>query len=176
MKVAVGSTNPVKIKAAREAFKDVWSKKKWIVEGIGVSSGVRKQPMSDKESIKGALSRAKKAIKVLKADFGIGIEGGLQKIENKWFDCGWVVVIDKKGKIGIASSLRAHTPPKMLNMVKKGLELGEVDDIFFKKKNSKQAEGHFGLLTKNLVTRTGGYKDAVVMALASFIHPELFER
>lgn len=175
MRVAVGSQNPVKIKAAKQGLKAVWPKKIWEVSGVDVSSGVSDQPMSDTESIKGARTRARKAIRKLNADFGIGVEGGLQKIGKNWFDSGWVVVVDKKGKLGIASSIKAHTPPKMVNMVKKGIELGDVDDMLFGRKNSKQAEGHFGLVTNNLITRTRGYKDAVIMALSRFINPSLFE-
>jgi inosine/xanthosine triphosphatase len=175
MKVGIGSDNPVKIRATRLAFKAVWPDKGWEFFGTKVISGVSKQPMSDTECLKGATARAKQAIKVTKSDYGVGIEGGLQKIGKRWFDSGWVVVIDRKGKMGIGSSVRAHTPAKMVRMIRKGIELGEVDDILFGKKNSKQAEGHFGLITKNLVTRTRGYKDAVIMALASFIHPKLFE-
>ncbi|HJY98598.1 MAG TPA: inosine/xanthosine triphosphatase [Patescibacteria group bacterium] len=175
MKVAIGSQNPVKLKAVKLAFEAVWPKKKWVVTGADVSSGVSFQPMSDLESIKGATTRAKKAMRQIKADFGVGIEGGLQKTGGRWFDCGWVVVIGKKGEVGIASSVKAHTPSKMMVMVKKGMELGDVDDILFEKKNSKQAEGHFGLITNNLVTRTQAYKDAVVMALSRYIHPALFD-
>jgi inosine/xanthosine triphosphatase len=174
MKIAVGSENPVKIEAVKKAFKVVWPKKKWEVVGIDVFSGVSAQPMSDSESIKGATTRARKALRKTDSFYGIGIEGGLQKIDKKWFDSGWVVIVDKRGKIGVASSVRAHTPSKMLKMIKKGVELGVVDDILFGKKNSKQKEGHFGLITNNLITRTKGYTDAVIVALASFIHPKLF--
>src|SRR3989344_4029632 len=95
MKVAVGSKNPVKIEAVKRAFEIIWPEKKWDVLGVEVSSGVSNQPMSDLESIKGATTRAKRAIKALKADFGVGLEGGLQKIKKDWFDCGWIVVINK---------------------------------------------------------------------------------
>ena len=26
---------------------------------------------------------------------GIGLEGGVNKIGDKWFECGWIAVIDK---------------------------------------------------------------------------------
>ena len=61
MKVAIGSTNPVKIAAVKSAFKKVWPNKKFTFKGIKVNSGVSHQPMSDIESIKGAGNRAKKA-------------------------------------------------------------------------------------------------------------------
>ena len=70
MKVAVCSTNPVKIEATRQAFAKVWPKEKWEIISVEVESGVSNQPMSDKESIKqaaygltrvGQLSSTKKA-------------------------------------------------------------------------------------------------------------------
>ena len=175
MKIAVGSTNPVKIQATKDAFKTLWSKKKWVTEGISVHSGVSDQPMSDKESIKGATSRAKKALKALNADFGVGFEGGLQKIGECWFDCGWAVVVNKNGKKGIASTVRIETPVKLVKLIHQGKELGEANDLYFKKENSKQEQGHFGLMTNGAITRTQGYRDGLIMALTRFLHPDLWE-
>jgi inosine/xanthosine triphosphatase len=175
MKIAVGSTNPVKINAVKLAFKKVFKNQKIIVKGIEVSSGITNQPMSDKESLKGAHNRAKKSLNEMNFDFGVGIEGGLQKIGNNWFDCGWVIVIDRKLTEGIGTSIRMQISSKMIKMVKTGLELGEVDDLLFKTNNSKQQQGHFGLMTNNLVSREKCYTDAVLSALSRFIHPEIFE-
>lgn len=175
MKVAVGSMNPVKVNAVKEAFEKLFPDKKWEVIGVDVKSGVSDQPMSDEESIKGARSRAKKAIKKLDAHFGVGLEGGLHKIRKHWFDCGWIVVVNKKGEEGIGSSIRIQMSKKMMKLVFSGKELGEVSDILFNKVNSKQAEGHFGIMTKNLITRTHGYLDGVLSALSRFVHPKLFE-
>jgi len=174
MKIAVGSQNPVKIKSVELAFKAVWPDKEWEVLSIDVSSGVSDQPMSDEESIKGAGNRAKQAIEKTQADYGVGIEGGIQKIGENYFDCGWVVILDKEKNQGIGSTIRMIAPLKMIEMVKQGMELGKVDDILFNKSNSKQAQGHFGLMTNNAVTRTDGYKDGVIAALSRFLHPDLF--
>lgn len=174
--VAVGSKNPVKVEAVRLAFSDIWPDIEWEVKGLDVPSGVSNQPMSDKESVKGAANRAKKALKELQADFGVGIEGGVQKIGHEYVDSGWIIVIEKSGKMGIGSSIRMHTPHKMMKMVlEEGLELGDACDILFKRKNTKQAEGQFGLLTKNLITRTDAYRSGVVSALVRFINPELYD-
>lgn len=176
MKIAVGSTNPAKLQAVTLAFSEVWPDERWEIVGVDVSSGVASQPMSDKESIKGAMNRAKRAIKQIDADFGVGLEGGIHKIGKEWFDKGWIVVIDKHGKKGMGTSINMHTPPKMIEMILKDkLELGEINDILFKTKNSKHGDGHFGLMTKNLITRTEGYKDGVISALVRFIHPEFYE-
>lgn len=174
MKIAVGSKNPVKIAAVKQAFEKVFPEKQWDVEGIDVASGVSDQPMSDVESITGARNRAEKSRDALAADYGVGLEGGLQQIGDAWFDCGWIVILDKSGIEGIGSSVRMHTPDKMIAMVHEGMELGHINDKLFGIENSKQGDGHFGLMTKNAITRTSGYTEAVIAALARFIRPEVF--
>lgn len=174
MKIAVGSENPVKINAVKHAFSLVWPKKKFNVMGIAVKSGVSEQPMSDAECVKGATQRAKKSMKELGTDYGVGLEGGLNKIGSRWFDCGWCVVIDRKGITGLGTSARMHTPRKIMDFVWQGKEIGDADDFLFNTKFSKKKGGHFGLMTNGLITRTDAYKDCIVFALSRFLHPELF--
>jgi non-canonical (house-cleaning) NTP pyrophosphatase len=102
------------------------------------------------------------------------MEGGLQKIGKEWFDSGWQVVVDKKGIVGIGSTIKMNTPPKMVKMIKSGIELGDVNDILFNKKNTKHGQGHFGLMTNNHITREHGYMDGLISALARFMTPEVF--
>jgi len=174
MKVTVGSKNPVKISAVKQAFLTVFPDETWEVVGIDVKSGVSDQPMSDKESIKGATNRANRALRQAKSDFGVGLEGGLQKIGKYWFDCGWIVIVKKNGEIGIGSTIKMITPERLMKLIHEGTELGAANDIVFGKKNSKHAEGHFGLMTNNALTRTRGYTDGVIAALSRFLHPHLF--
>lgn len=174
MKVAVGSLNPVKIECVKQAFEALWPAKQWQVEGVEVNSGVSDQPMSIPESIKGARQRARTAIKELDADYGVGLEGGLHKEDGTWFDYGWVVIVDKDGTEGSGSTIHMEVPPKVMKLIEDGLELGHANDEVFGRSNSKQAEGHFGLMTNNVITRTHGYRDAVVTALSRFTHSEVF--
>jgi len=174
MTVAVGSRNPVKVSSVEKAFNTVWPNENWIVEGTDVSSGVSDQPMSDEESIKGARSRAKQALEKTGADYGVGQEGGIQKIGNDCFVNGWMIVIDKNGNEGIGSTIKMIVPPKMMALVNEGKEVGTANDIIFGLNNSKQNAGHFGILTNGFIDRTGCYKDGIISALARFIHPELF--
>ncbi len=176
MKIAVGSTNPVKINATKIAFEKVWPKKKWQVMSLEILSGVSSQPKSDTESIKGATNRAKGALLKSKADFAVGIEGGITKIENIWFDTAWMVVINKKGTKGVASSINMPTPPSFIKKVQAGMEIGHLDDEVFKRKNSKHQEGHYGLMTKGLITRQDGYIHGVISALTVFMHSQLFKK
>lgn len=175
MKIAVGSKNPIKIKAVEQAFKKVWPRKKWQVLGLDISSGVSSQPMSDAESIKGATNRAKGALEKSKADFGVGIEGGLHSIGTEWFDTAWIVVISKNGDKGIGSTYRLQTPKLIMKMIKKGLEIGEANDKIFNLKNSKQKAGHFGLMTNGIITRSDAYTYGIICALSRFIVPAVFD-
>lgn len=174
--VAVGSKNPVKINSVKIAFERVWPNESWKIEGVNVKSDVSDQPMSDEESIRGAGNRAQKALKKLSADFGVGLEGGLQKISGIWFDSGWMVVVDKSGHKGIGSSVKSPVPKKIMKIVVgEKQELSFAIDKIFNAKNLKQNQGHFGVMTKNLITRTTGYTDGLIMALTAFIHRNLFE-
>ncbi len=174
MKVAVGSTNPIKIEAVRQAFTTVWPDESWEIEGINVESGVSQQPMSDEESIDGARNRAQRAQKALQAEWGVGLEGGMQKINEYWFTCGWMVVIDQDGKEGIGSTVNMVVPPKVMELIDQGIELGVANDMVFQQMNSKHAEGHFGLMTNNRITRMSGYQEGLIAALVRFIRPEVF--
>jgi inosine/xanthosine triphosphatase len=142
--IAIGSLNPVKVQAVEDAFTLVFPEFKILSKGIEVSSGVSNQPMSDEESIRGARKRAKDARDVCDADFGVGIEGGLQKTDGLWFDTGWIVVVDKKGNEGIGSTIKMEVPEMILQMIHDGKELGEVIDVVFGTDNAKQKKGILG--------------------------------
>jgi len=175
MKVIVGTRNPIKINSVVQAFTKVWPNEVWDVMGSDVKSGVSSQPLSDEETIKGAINRARAALNsIADGEYGVGIEGGLNQINDTWFDCGWVVVVNRDNLEGYGSSARVVTPPKMMSFINQGMELGEVVDQVFGTHNAKQKEGHFGLMTNNIITRESGYVDGVVMALVRFIHPYLF--
>ncbi len=174
--IAVGSRNPVKIEAVRLAFTKIWPDDVWEAVGYKTQSGVSAQPMSAAESQTGAKNRAIAALKQnADAWYGVGIEGGLEQIGDNWYDCGWCVVVDRDGFEGIASSARIPTPESIMKHIRNGAELGDAIDNIFNRKNTKQAEGHFGLMTNNAVTRTSGYVQGVCLALSRFLHPKLFE-
>lgn len=171
IKVAIGSENPVKIQAVKNAFLSLWPKKKFRFVQVKVKSIVSSQPMSDAESVRGASYRASQALKQTQADYGIGLEAGLSQVNNDYFTRGWIVVVDKKGNKGIASSLSAPVPKKILNEIKQGKELAEVIDGISGITNIKQKQGYFGYLTDNLITRKQAYTEGVIIALARFKKP-----
>ncbi len=176
MRVAVGSLNPVKIAAAAGGFTAVWPDTAWRCEGIAVPSGVRDQPLGNSECIRGARNRAIRARSAIDAGYGVGVESGLEEIDGVWFSTGWVVIVDRHGVEGMSSSLWRPVPLPSMDLVREGMELGAANDVVFGKSNSKQGAGLIGLLTNDLLTREGVFRDAVISALSVFNHQDLFQR
>lgn len=174
MLLAVGSRNPVKVEASRLGFATFWPNSVWTVTACASPSGVRDQPMSDDEARHGATSRAHHALHTTAADFGVGLEGGLQKHGTHWFNSGWAVVVNKSGLIGVATTIRMAVPAPLMEHVARGFELGVACDLVFGAKNSKQHAGHYGLMTAGLIDRTSAFRDAVVAAIADLAHAEGF--
>ena len=79
MKVAVGSNNPVKVKAVENVFSRIFGNV--TVEARKVASGVPPQPFGN-DTVKGAITRAKNAYKSGSYDYGVGIEAGLSDVEG----------------------------------------------------------------------------------------------
>lgn len=173
MIVAVGSTNPTKTKPVKKIFTKHFKDVK--VACVGVDSGVGEQPQEDEEAYRGALNRARKALREAHgASFGVGIEGGLHKHSYGWFERSIVVIVDKKGRIGVGSSGGLVLPDKVIKEVKAGKTLEEVIDTMFATKRIGRGIGMFGLFTKGVVTRSKGVEHGVAFALARFLHEDLY--
>tara|TARA_B110000263_G_C15278322_1_gene496978 strand:+ start:1199 stop:1738 length:540 start_codon:yes stop_codon:yes gene_type:complete len=172
IQVLVGSKNPTKINAVKKAFNAIFTKKQFIVKGKSVPSGVSDQPMSEEETKKGALNRLCYLEKKYSANFYVGIEGGVDYDEGTMVAFAWVYTSNKllfgKGKTSLF-----QIPKEIQNLIESGVELGEADDIVFKRKNSKNKDGAVGILTNKNITRTNYYKNAVIMSLIPFFNKKL---
>jgi len=173
-KVIVASRNPVKIKATEIGFKKVFPDLEFEFIGISVPSGVNDQPMNDEETLQGAINRTKNArAEYPQADYWVGLEGGVDPKEDGLMAFAWIAVLGKE-KTGKARSAAFFLPPPVVKLIRQGNELGDADDIVFGHKNSKQAGGAIGLLTKNVSSRTQVYADTVLLALIPFCNLELY--
>lgn len=173
MRVCVGSTNPTKVRAVERVFCRVF--KDVEVIGLDIDPGVPVQPTSEREIIRGAVARAKKALRAGRGDYGVGIEGGIARFGRRWYNLGLAVVVDKRGRIGTGTSGWFECPPKILKKLKKGKELGEIMDELVGKKGTKRDEGAIGIFTRGAVDRTSLYEHAVWMALCRFLSPQFFD-
>ena len=170
-KVFIASRNPVKINATKKAFKEVFSDR-FEFKGVSVDSLVSDQPMSNDETLKGATNRLQN-IKHLEADYLVSIEGGVDLLDNNYEAFAWIVISDKN-KIGKAKTASFALPLKISKLIKEGYELGDADDMVFKRSNSKQQNGAVGILTNNLIDRTEYYVHAIILALIPFTNSKLY--
>lgn len=173
-KVVIASKNPVKIQAVKNGFEKMFPKQEFEFVGVSVPSDVADQPFSNDETFLGAKNRADNASNEIKdADFFIGIEGGVEYIENEMGSFAWVV-IKSAGKYGKARTGTFFLPKQVVELIKDGKELGEADDIVFRRNNSKQENGAVGILTGDVIDRTKYYTEAVILALIPFKNVDLY--
>lgn len=174
-KVIVASNNPVKIKATEMGFRRMFPNEIFEVKGVSAKSNVLDQPMSEKETLLGATNRANNVSKIVPGvDFWVGIEGGLEEIDDGMEAFAWIVIKSKDGVMGKGRTGSFFLPQKVAALIKEGRELGEADDIVFGRTNSKQANGSVGLLTGDVLTRVSFYEPAVILALIPFKNPKLY--
>ncbi len=174
MLVSVGSKNPVKIACVEEAFREYWPEAR--AEGAAVPSGVPHQPRTAHEAFTGALNRAHAALKAAPAArHGVGLEGGTIEDEHGMWAYAWIVIAGRDGRIGKGQTGRYLLPEGVASLIRdRGMELGEADDLFFGRSDSKSREGAVGILSDGRLDRRQLYKQAVTMALIAFVHPELY--
>lgn len=174
MLVAVGSTNPAKLDAVREAILRVWPQAQ--VQGVGVDSGVSEMPMSDAECLAGARNRARAARETLAASVGVGLEGGVQREGDMLLLVGWAAVCAADGREGVAGTARLPLPALIAERVIAGEELGPVMDDLLGEHKSNHRGGAVGALTAGLVLRADAFAMAVSYALAPFVAGEFYGR
>ena len=172
--LVIASTNPVKIQATVNGFQRVFPGSEVNVVAVAVPSHVAHQPMSDEETLRGALNRSANAQAAHpQADYWIGIEGGVQPIGQQLTAFAWIAVRSKE-MIGKGRTGTFFLPPAVVELIRQGKELGEADDIVFSRSNSKPDTGAVGLLTDNVIDRAQLYVHAIILALIPFKNETLY--
>ncbi len=173
-KVIVASKNPVKINCTKEGFEKIFPESSYDFEGVYVPSDVSDQPMTDEETLQGAINRARNARQHSPdADFWVGIEGGIDEVEDGMIAFAWVAVLSND-QIGKSRTSTFYLPPKVVQLIHEGIELGYANDEVFGEKNSKHKGGAVGSLTGGVLGRTEYYVQAVMLALVPFRNLEIY--
>jgi inosine/xanthosine triphosphatase len=177
MKVLVGSLNPVKINCTKIAFEKYF--KDVEVVGYSVKSGVSDQPISEEETFLGAKNRAKALLdknktENLNADYFVGIEGGVMKMSNKWFELGCFCIIDKNSREAFGTSPSFELPDSITEKLLNRVELGDIVDELTGQKNSKQSGGAIAYFSKNVLTRQSLYESGLISAIVPFLNQEMY--
>jgi len=174
--IVVASTNPVKVRAAARGLRKMFTGQEFTIIPVAADSGVPDQPMSDAQTLSGALNRAQHARALVpEADYWVGIEGGIEAFGAELAAFAWVAVVcSLHGTTGKARSATFFLPPAVSAHLREGKELGAADDLVFGRSNSKQENGAVGLLTGNVLDREGLYEQAVILACVPFKNAALY--
>jgi inosine/xanthosine triphosphatase len=167
---AVGSTNPVKVNAARIILGQVYAEPQ--VSGVKVPSGVPEQPWGHEQTRKGAFNRAQAAL--AGHTYGIGIESGLVRTPHGLMTVNWCMIIHQGGVRGLSQGFGYVLPPEVAALIEEGHPLGEAIDRVTGQTGIRQGPGASGIVTGNLVTRQAGYQQLIMLALAPFRRPDLY--
>lgn len=174
MKIVVGSERVSKQEGVRKAFSHYYDD--FEIVSVKCDSGVSDQPMTDEDTIQGAINRAKQALE--HGDLGVGIEAGLKTVPEAitgYFNTTWCAIIDKEGFLSIGSSPDFEYPKAIVEQVLKGVEVSKPAAELFKIDETELKEsGVIGELTKGVIPRSDYTYYAVLMALLPRLHRELF--
>lgn len=176
MKVAVGSTNPMKLTIVKRVFDEAFKDKNIEYETCSAQSDVADQPYGIEETKVGAKNRTDSAKEQIgDADFYVGLEGGIEIIEDEYWVTAWMCVQDKEGKLGFGRTSAYQLPPKVVEHLKAGDELTDAGDKVFATTDIGRKEGIIGILTDATITRADFYEDALRFALIPHLKPELYK-
>ena len=164
-RVVVGSLNPVKVNSTTQAFHTLFPNTNWVFTGVDIASGVSNQPMTDEETLQGAMNRALRVKKQHpKAHYWVGIEGGCEEKFGRVWVFAWIV-IRTENRIEMARTSAFCLPNDITILLDQGMELGDATDIAFYKHNSKHHDGIVGVLSQGHIDRTAYYVQPIILAL-----------
>ncbi len=185
--VAVGSTRRPKLNAVWESLSifgpALDPNVQFDVVGVEIESGVGHTPASREELMRGARQRADALVRIARERhepwrYFIGLEGGLDVVEEnssrRVFLESWAYVSDgARGAFGCSGGIEvpAALADEVLN---RGVELSAAIDKFVGGKGIRDAQGAWGVLSSNLITRQDAFRVAVVSAFAPFFNKDLY--
>jgi len=186
--IAVGSSRKPKVEAVRDALGLIGpylgAGSEFDLVPLEVPSGVRHTPLSREDLMVGARQRAE-ALGRIAAERGepwkyfVGLEGGLDVIHEgtkRWvFLESWAYVCDDSAR-GAFGRSGAVLVPELLSrrVVDEGVELSQAIDEFAGGRGIRDAQGAWGVLSRDLITRQDAFRVAVISAFAPFFNRAAF--
>ena len=166
MELAVGSTNPIKLDAVERTLERFEP----TVVDVAVDSGVPEQPWSIAETVSGAENRARRAFAATDADYGIGLEGGVARIDGVpgLSLIMWAAVTDGH-RLERGGGPTLQLPDDVAHRLEDGAELGPVMDERLGTDGIAESEGAAGVLTAGLTDRSRALGEAVACAFGPFV-------
>jgi inosine/xanthosine triphosphatase len=200
--IAVGSKRGPKLIAVTEALKSFSAAlahdAEFEIVGVEVESGVSHTPASRDELMRGARQRAEELVKIARLDgaawqFFVGLEGGLDVVHEaaspdeaphhsrlqqnghrRVFLESWAYVSDgARGHYGRSGSI--ELPDALAHEVLESqVELAVAIDRFAGALGIRDAQGAWGVLSNNFITRQEAFRVAVIAAFAPFYNAKMY--
>ena len=163
MKAYLGSKNIVKLNATKEVLEEYG----FEVVGVDVDSMVSAQPKTDEETIMGAFNRANS---LPTNSFRIGLEAGVELLENDLYLTNYGVLIDPNNKVYKAGGTRIILPLEIKRLILEDkLELSDAMEQYFNTLDIKHKEGAIGYFTNNLVVRKDIFTHIVKLLYGQYL-------
>ena len=186
--IAVGSARKPKVEAVRDALAVIRPFLDGNVDceivAVEMPSGVRHTPLSREDLMAGARQRAETLVHIARDSnapwrYFVGLEGGLDVIHEgakRWvFLESWAYVADDMGRGAFGRSGAVLLPEALAKTVlDDGVELSDAIDAFAGGHGIRDAQGAWGVLSRNLITRQDAFRVAVISAFAPFFNREIF--
>jgi inosine/xanthosine triphosphatase len=186
-RIALGSDRAAKIMAVRAAIARIgeidsgWRDCSVVARPVETSAPA--MPLTDWELMSGARERAVAVREILRqqkleTDLYVGLEGGFHSIsvDGEWhtFLRGWAYVTDgERGSFGMSPSI--EVPNAIVKDVIGGKrELGLVIDEVAGIHDVRSKQGAWGVLSRDLLTRSMSFEAALIAALAPFYNSKLY--
>src|SRR5438094_778578 len=130
----------------------------------------------DHEAVRGAINRAKAAIR--EGDLGVGIEAGLvwSPVLSDYFDVQYCAVVDRSGRLTVGHGPGFAYPAKVLEKVKAGSTVGEAMERLTGIRGIGSKRGAIGHLTEGRLDRRRLTESAVLMAMVPRIRRDLYSK
>ncbi|MFZ0819162.1 MAG: inosine/xanthosine triphosphatase [Candidatus Acidiferrales bacterium] len=186
--VAVGSTRRPKLNAVWEALTvfgpSLDDNAQFEVVGVEVPSGVGHTPRTRAELMTGAKFRAEALVQQARErsehwKYFVGLEGGLDVMQEGGrrlvFLQSWAYVTDGAGRGAFGQSGAVEMPEALAaEVLDKGTELSAAIDAYAGGRGIRDAQGAWGVLTRNMITRQDAFRVAVVSAFAPFFNEGMY--
>jgi inosine/xanthosine triphosphatase len=186
--IAVGSTRRPKLDAVSTALASFGSflnkDAQFEIRGIDVPSGVRHTPLTREDLMAGARQRAEALMRIAREKnqpwkYFVGLEGGLDVVRDgdkrHVFLQNWAYVTDGSSRGFFGQSGGILLPEALAKrVVDEGVELAEAIDEFAGGHGIRDAQGAWGVLTRDLITRQDAFRVALINAFAPFFNSAIY--
>lgn len=201
--VRVGSQNPAKLAAVRDALRlFVSDGAEPTLVPVDVASGVAEQPIGWDEIVRGARNRAQAAFESGDCVLAVGIEDGLVQLTDGPSNraeadalgqdvdavynvgCAWWTDGEREGH-GFSSGF-AYPPGCLGPALRDQAPIGDLFDRLWQRHRGKHSEpakvaasgrlgGNIGILTQGRLDRSAYGAQAVICGLIRFMHTDLYD-